>query len=481
MSAAGPPAGPGATTDLERAFELLTDCVAVLDPRGDVVDANPFMLRLLGFERDEVLGRSIAEFVHPDDLERAIRVMSMVSDDTLEVPITPAIFRIRQCNGGYLPVEINGTRVPRGQVEAGSGGQVRPGGAPAEEADAFGVVIVGRYSADRDLEDQIMGRLLSGESPTAVIELVPGFGRWRHQLDHYAVVFSDEWHRRAVAGTDEAVELVEMAVPDSPWDRAAQHHLAAQVAPADMPPDLAAAAAGLGLDACWVIPVDDPMNEAAAVILVWGRRGGPDLDVHAYALDTMARSLAVVLQWRHHVTGLMQAARRDPLTGLANRTGFWEVLDGLARERGAPLVAVLYVDLDGFKEVNDRYGHRTGDLILTEAAQRIAAVVRPGDTIARLGGDEFAIVCRELSDAEEATAIADRVLGAVSRPMAAADGLVEVGASIGIAVVMGHDLHPDELLDAADRALYAAKRAGRGGWKLTSVGDPPEGAGTLQP
>ena len=172
----------------------------------------------------------------------------------------------------------------------------------------------------------------------------------------------------------------------------------------------------------------------------------------------------------------MQAARRDPLTGLANRTGFWEVLDALARERGAPLVAVLYVDLDGFKAVNDRYGHRTGDLILTEAAQRIAAVVRPGDTIARLGGDEFAIVCRDLGDARRGHR--HRRPGAGGGRAArwpSADGLVEVGASMGIAAVMGHDLHPDELLDAADRALYAAKRAGRGGWQLTSVGDPPEG------
>ena len=121
MSAGVPPAGPGATTDLGRAFELLTDCVAVLDERGDVVDVNPFMLRLLGFERDEVLGRSMAEFVHPDDLERAIRVVSMVSDETLEVPVTPALYRVRQRNGGYLPVEINGTRVPRGQVGTGVG------------------------------------------------------------------------------------------------------------------------------------------------------------------------------------------------------------------------------------------------------------------------------------------------------------------------------------------------------------------------
>ena len=480
-------------SQLWRAFELLTDCVAVLDDVGDVVDANPFMLQLLGFARDEVVGRSMAEFVHPDDLERAIRVMGMVGEDTLEVPITPAIYRLRRHGGGYLPIEMNGTRMP-GRSSAEPAGPDEPGAAagdptsseaPSSDGPATPVpvgswvVVVGRYSADRDLEDQVMSRLLGGESPTAVIELVPGFGRWRHQLDHYAVVFSDEDRQRAVVGTDPAVELVDLDVDDSPWDRAARHHLAARVAPDDMPPALARAAAERGLTSCWVQPVDDPMNEEAAVILVWGRVGGPDLDVHAYALDTMARTLAVVLQWRHQVSALRQAARRDPLTGLSNRTGFWEVLDALARDRSGPLVAVLYVDLDGFKAVNDRYGHRTGDLILTESAQRIAAVVRPGDTIARLGGDEFAIVCRDLAGEHEATAIADRVLGAVSGPMAVTDGLVEVGASVGIATVMSHDLRPDELLDAADRALYAAKRAGRGGWHLTSVGGPSEAPGTL--
>ncbi len=464
---------------LTRAFELLTDCVAVLDAQGDVLDANPFMLRLLGYQRDDVVGRSMAEFLHPDDLERALRVLSMVGRDTLEVPVTPAIYRVRRHDGGYLPIEINATMVPGDETvdgdrptvplaaASGSPGPVEPAG-PLGALDL--VVILGRYSVDRDLEDQIMARLVSGESPTAVIELVPGFGRWRHQLEHYAVVFADEAGHRSVAGTDLAIEMVALDIPDSPWDRAAHHHLAARMAPDDMPPALAEAARAHGLTTCWVQPVDDPLRDEAAVILVWGRQGGPDLDVHDYAIETMVRALAVVLRWRHQVTGLRQAARRDPLTGLSNRTGFWEVLDTLARDLASPLVAVLYVDLDGFKAVNDRYGHRTGDLILTEVAQRIAAVVRPGDTIARLGGDEFAIVCRSLEDEREATAIADRVLAAVSGPVAAADGLVEVGASVGIATVMGHDLLADELLDAADRALYAAKRAGRGGWQLTSVG-----------
>ncbi len=188
----------------------------------------------------------------------------------------------------------------------------------------------------------------------------------------------------------------------------------------------------------------------------------------------------MILQWRHQVTSLVDAARRDPLTGLVNRTGFWEVLDALAREHASPLVAVLYVDLDGFKAVNDRFGHRTGDLVLTEAAQRIAAVIRPGDTIARLGGDEFAIVCGDLASAAESIAIAERVLGALTPPIDVAADRIEIGASIGIATALGHELRSDELLEAADAALYDAKRAGSGSWHMAG-GPSGEAHGTLDP
>jgi diguanylate cyclase (GGDEF)-like protein len=246
-----------------------------------------------------------------------------------------------------------------------------------------------------------------------------------------------------------------------------------------MPDALAERAAKHGLGPCWVLPVDDDMHESAAVIVVWARREGPDIEVHRYAIETMARALAVILQWRHHVAGLLDAARHDPLTGLANRTGFWEVLDALARDHASPLVAVLYVDLDGFKSVNDRFGHRTGDVVLTEAAQRIAAVIRPGDTIARLGGDEFAIVCGALASAAESIAIAERVLAALSGPIDVSDDRIEVGASIGIATALGHELRADELLEAADAALYEAKRAGSGSWHM--AGSTAEGHGTLDP
>ncbi len=192
------------------------------------------------------------------------------------MPITPAIYRVRRRDGGYLPIEINGTLVPAGGTGDPDGGadpsRTDPGSVGEAADDEVSVVIIGRYSADRDLEDQIMARLLGGESATAVIELIPGFGRWRHQLDHYAVVFTDE-DEPARGGRDGPGGRA-----GAPGDPRLRRGTAppgttstARVEPEDMPEELARAAAAHGLTTCWVQPVDDPMRDEAAVILVWGR------------------------------------------------------------------------------------------------------------------------------------------------------------------------------------------------------------------
>ena len=153
-------------------------------------------------------------------------------------------------------------------------------------------------------------------------------------------------------------------------------------------------------------------------------------------------------------------ALHDPLTGLANRTLLRDRLEhALARsmrERGAS--AVLFVDLDGFKQINDAHGHAAGDAVLVEIARRLQATVRPGDTTARLGGDEFVAVCEGINQ-QAAVAIAGRVRDAIQQPFAAGDVELELFASIGIAL---DDNDPDALLANADAAAYQAKGAGRG-------------------
>jgi diguanylate cyclase (GGDEF)-like protein len=278
-----------------------------------------------------------------------------------------------------------------------------------------------------------------------------------------------------ITGSEPIIQLVDLEDPDAAWSVAARDHREVVVAREDMDEDLAARVGDRKLGTCWLLPIDDPMHDDAAVIAMWSRADGPDIEAHRYAVEMMSRALSLVLQWRHLVAGLVDAARTDPLTGLVNRTGFWEVLDSLASEHASPLVAVLYVDLDGFKAVNDEYGHRTGDAVLTEAAHRIAAVIRPGDLIARLGGDEFGVVCRDLAAPTEAVAIAERVIAAVGEPVDVSGEAIAVGASIGIATVRGHELRSDELLEAADAALYEAKRAGRGSWHLAGSSAAQDG------
>ncbi|HKB27553.1 MAG TPA: sensor domain-containing diguanylate cyclase, partial [Candidatus Limnocylindrales bacterium] len=157
-------------------------------------------------------------------------------------------------------------------------------------------------------------------------------------------------------------------------------------------------------------------------------------------------------------------AFRDPLTALANRARLQERVEhSLARLRGRSPdhAGLLFVDLDHFKLVNDRFGHAKGDRVLQVVAERIRACVRPGDTAARMGGDEFAILLEDVATQDEAMVVAERLLEALQRPIDLGDASPVVGGSIGLALSgVGGDTSED-LLRSADVAMYAAKAAGR--------------------
>lgn len=158
-------------------------------------------------------------------------------------------------------------------------------------------------------------------------------------------------------------------------------------------------------------------------------------------------------------------ARHDSLTDLANRTEFNNVLTLLLSESAQPSAALLCLDLDQFKAVNDSYGHGLGDSVLRAVAHRIRGAIRDRDVAARLGGDEFSIVLPS-DDEFEATAIADRIIDRVSRPYKFDGVTVEIGVTIGIALAPRDGKTPETLYRNADLALYRAKDAGRGTWRL---------------
>lgn len=180
----------------------------------------------------------------------------------------------------------------------------------------------------------------------------------------------------------------------------------------------------------------------------------------------LAMCVVSVLHWRSHEsarTALTRLSLHDDLTGLANRRLFMERLEQALADAAArgDSVSLLMMDLDGFKTLNDTFGHAFGDTMLAEIGRRLAAAIRPGDTPARLGGDEFALVLPD-TGIEEALHAAQRVIDVVSRPVAVGQEQVAVGASVGVAVASDASIAGERLVEQADRAMLAAKRNGRG-------------------
>ena len=179
----------------------------------------------------------------------------------------------------------------------------------------------------------------------------------------------------------------------------------------------------------------------------------------------LAREAAFSLENARLYDEIHEQAFRDALTGLANRRLFLDRLShSLDRLRGrsAARVAVVFLDVDNFKHLNDRLGHAAGDEVLQALGERLRQAIRPGDTAARLGGDEFAILLEDVPDEREALAVAERLLAAIGAPIPMAEGSPRVAASIGVAFSGGPGDSAEDLLRNADIAMYAAKAAGRG-------------------
>ena len=166
---------------------------------------------------------------------------------------------------------------------------------------------------------------------------------------------------------------------------------------------------------------------------------------------------------------LDRRARHDPLTGLINRGELLSRLAAVDSTSGGPLVGVIYLDLDGFKLVNDTRGHQVGDELLVAVARRIRAVLRPQDSLARIGGDEFVILSLAVIDPQDLSAIAERVRSTLDEPVSVGGREHRISMSVGIAMAATGELDADDLLRQADMAMYRAKDAGRNTVRVHSV------------
>jgi diguanylate cyclase (GGDEF)-like protein/PAS domain S-box-containing protein len=237
---------------------------------------------------------------------------------------------------------------------------------------------------------------------------------------------------------------------------------------------------------------EDSFGDRLSASLAAAERGpvsylgsGKGADGRTFALEMALECLEVdneptIVAFAWDITKRMRSTRllsylayTDSLTGLANRVRFIHtVRRALRPSPGDGKVALLMLDLDGFKAINDEYGHDAGDAVLQIAAQRLRSCLREEDTAARLGGDEFAVLLPRLGAEEFAALVALRVIGAFAAPLNLGAHEVYLGASIGIAAFPSHARSAEALVVAADAALYAAKRAGKGRYAWATEPSP---------
>ncbi len=424
-----------------------------LSPDGTILDANAAALRLVGVAASDVVGRNIVEF----STAEAARSSGLLAFGTENPDVAMGPVKIR-----YRHVD----------------GSVRHGDLWAQnllaDPDVEAIVVVITPESTAPHISAALSSVAAGGAVDATLEVLAESLRASPFSAAGCWLVQDDVGRRLVGG-EHISEPVQVALKTpGPWWRALDGGAVTQVADVAAETDdhhrLLAAA---GVSAWWLHPLPRALTGAGrAGVVVTRRTAGVMSPNQAEQLGHIVTAAGLAFERTAMQERLSHAAFHDSLTGLANRERFFDRSGGGSH----PDAALLYVDLDDFKRVNDRHGHSAGDLVLVTVADRLRGAVRPGDRITRMGGDEFVVECVGLVDELEAVGVAQRIIEALQRPVVLDDASLEIGASVGIAMcTAGASI--DSLLERSDAALYAAKAAGRGRWHLAATDDSVGAAG----
>ncbi|HEX3721703.1 MAG TPA: diguanylate cyclase, partial [Nitrolancea sp.] len=231
-----------------------------------------------------------------------------------------------------------------------------------------------------------------------------------------------------------------------------------------------------GIEACWAIPILSSTNLAMGTLTIYATSQRTPSDADNLLIEAATQLARIAIERQEMVDNLVHQAFTDSLTNLPNRALFQDRLSqALVRARRRPgLVALLFIDLDNFKAVNDRFGHNAGDELLKLVGERLRSCIRAEDTVARFGGDEFVILLEDEASIEDVCQVARRVLTRFGSSFDLADERVQIVPSIGIACDSTGFVEPLDLLRQSDRAMYEAKRRGSGGYVVAGANRPGE-------
>ena len=421
------------------------DLIVAVNGVGTVLFVNESVRQHLGYKPDELIGQTALRIVAEPDQSRAVETLLFASGTTGIPSVLP--FRLVAKSGEVIPYEL--------MAES-----------RLDDPDIQASIIVAREARSRALAEETLDALVSNTEIDHVLKLLLRmFDRPLWALE-CAVVYEDqEGDRRVIhTGLPDALRGIDVS-SDSPWQRALRSGEKVEIVDfAELPADMRSVAEAESFKAVWTYPVADPGAASDALLIVWSEMAhGPVLG-QGMVLDRVLRLMRLAFAQRDYLRQLQKAATHDPLTNLPNREMFSTQVEYELKRRDGVGVGLLYLDLDGFKPVNDAMGHHAGDRVLETLAARMVGVLRPNDLIARLGGDEFGVLCLDVADMDVLVDVADRLVTVVNDPIEYEGAELAVGVSIGLVLADGQSF--DALMRLADRAMYEAKANDESQWRI---------------
>ena len=444
------PMTPNAKAPLANVLDLLLDAVCMVDPEGRFVFASAACEQIFGYTPEEMAGRRMLDMVHPLDRERTRAEAGAVMAGTAQPHFENRYVRK---DGRIVHVMWSARWSEADQMRIGVARDITG----RKRADTMQSALYAISEAAHSAEDLLA---LFGHIHHIVGELLPAINFFvaLYDAEHDELTFPYyvDQHDQAPAS-----RKLDSGTLSAEVIRTGQALLLTPDTRMELPPSVGPAIGTAPLD--WLgVPLISQQRVLGALVVQSYSGDVRYTEEDKVLLQFVSTQVAAAIERKQTHTWLQYLARHDALTGLPNRELFHDRLQtALARARREQgRLALLYIDLDRFKQVNDALGHATGDLLLREVAVRLQQCVRESDTIGRIGGDEFLVLLPSIENPAAASLVAGKIRRALNRPFDLDGQPASISSSIGIAVYPDQGGGKQELIQCADRAMYAAKQRG---------------------
>lgn len=438
-------------TPLGKILDLLLDAICVVDAEGRYVFVSAAFERIFGYTPDEVIGKSMIDLVHPEDRDATLRTAATIMDGKPE-----SNFQNRYVRKDGAVVHIMWS-------------------ARWSETDRVRIAVARDITELKRGESMRLALLAVSEAAHAAQDL-PALFEQVHRIIG-GILPATNFLAALLDRAGKRLEFPYVARGHGPAPETGSLAADARIAKVIRSGRVVQPAPGAATDpdaSHWLgVPLHSKDGTIGALVVEHrGRNGYTDTDREL--LQFVATQMSTAIERKQAQAKLHHLALHDPLTDLPNRNLFGHhLVAALENAAGRNThVALLYIDLDGFKQVNDRHGHPVGDLLLCEVANRIRGCLRGRDIAGRIGGDEFVVLLDALASPGHGVDIAERIRTAISPAFRLLDQQIRISASIGVATFPADGKDGEQLAKAADHAMYRAKQAGGNQTRIAGETDP---------